>query len=68
MTKAEKETEMEIKLFLIAEKYILTLKLREDDSEYRWSSKDIATLIIGNIRAYHAWLYENNYINMDMIE
>lgn len=57
MTNFDLETEKEIAIFSLTEKYIKTLKWSKDSDDY------IKTLVIGNIRGFFQWLYRNGYIN-----
>jgi len=49
-------TEDAIATFALTEKYIKTLKWSKDSDDY------IKTLVIGNIRGFFMWLFENDYI------
>jgi hypothetical protein len=53
----DEETEKQIAIFALTEKYIKTLKWSKDSDDY------IKTLVIGNIRGFFYWLYANDYIN-----
>jgi len=57
MTTFDEETEKEIAIFALTEKYIKTLKWSKDSDDY------IKTLVIGNIRGFFQWLYANGYID-----
>ena len=58
MTTFDEQTEKEIAIFSLTEKYIKTLKWSKDTDDY------IKTLVIGNIRGFFQWLYRNGYINI----
>jgi len=58
MTTFDEQTEKEIAIFSLTEKYIKTLKWSKDSDDY------IKTLVIGNIRGFFQWLYRNGYINI----
>jgi site-specific recombinase XerD len=62
MTTFDKQTEKEIAIFSLTEKYIKTLKWSKDSDDY------IKTLVIGNIRGFFQWLYRNGFINMDKVQ
>lgn len=53
----DEQTEKEIAIFSLTEKYIKTLKWSKDSDDY------IKTLVIGNIRGFFQWLYVNGYID-----
>lgn len=53
----DEQTEKEIAIFALTEKYIKTLEWAKDSDAY------IKTLVIGNIRGFFQWLYRNGYIN-----
>ena len=57
MTTFDEETEKQIAIFSLTEKYIKTLKWSKDSDDY------IKTLVIGNIRGFFQWLYVNGYID-----
>ena len=57
MTTFDEQTEKEIAIFSLTEKYIKTLKWSKDSDDY------IKTLVIGNIRGFFQWLYVNGYID-----
>ena len=57
MTTFDEQTEKEIAIFSLTEKYIKTLKWSKDSDDY------IKTLVIGNIRGFFYWLYANGYID-----
>ena len=52
MTTFDEQTEKEIAIFSLTEKYIKTLKWSKDSDDY------IKTLVIGNIRGFFQWLYQ----------
>lgn len=58
MTTFDEQTEKEIAIFSLTEKYIKTLKWSKDSDDY------IKTLVIGNIRGFFQWLYRNGYLNV----
>ena len=53
----DEQTEKEIAIFSLTEKYIKTLQWSKDSDDY------IKTLVVGNIRGFFQWLYRNGYIN-----
>jgi hypothetical protein len=53
----DEETEKQIAIFSLTEKYIKTLQWSKDSDDY------IKTLVIGNIRGFFQWLYANGYID-----
>jgi len=57
MSTFDEETEKQIAIFSLTEKYIKTLKWSKDSDDY------IKTLVIGNIRGFFQWLYVNGYID-----
>jgi hypothetical protein len=57
MSTFDEQTEKEISIFSLTEKYIKTLKWSKDSDDY------IKTLVIGNIRGFFQWLYVNGYID-----
>jgi hypothetical protein len=61
MTTFDEQTEKEIAIFTLTEKYIKTLKWSKNSDDY------IKTVVIGNIRGFFYWLYENKYINDEKI-
>lgn len=62
MTTFDEQTEKEIAIFSLTEKYIKTLKWSKDSDDY------IQTLVIGNIRGFFQWLYREGFIDMDKIQ
>ena len=50
-------TEEIIKVFIIPEKYLKTLKWSKDSEDY------IKDLVAGNIRAFFVWLFEHDFIS-----
>jgi len=57
MSTFDEQTEKEIAIFSLTEKYIKTLQWSKDSDDY------IKTLVIGNIRGFFQWLYRNGYID-----
>jgi len=55
------ETEKEIAIFSLTEKYIKTLEWTKDSGDY------IKGTVIGNIRGFFYWLYRNGYINIGRV-
>jgi len=61
MTTFDEQTEKEIAIFSLTEKYIKTLKWSKDSDDY------IKSLVIGNIRGFFQWLYRNGYVNISHV-